>query len=127
MQDMSKRFLDEKLPLTPAVFEILLALADQDRHGYGIMQEVEQRTEGLMKLGPGTLYGSIKRMLESDLIEDSGDRPDPELDDDRRKYYRLTKRGRQVASAEATRLDRQVQQARNKKLLGPTFKEPNRI
>ena len=80
-----------------------------------------------MKLGPGTLYGSIKRMLESDLIEDSGDRPDPELDDDRRKYYRLTKQGRQVASAEATRLDRQVQQARNKELLGPAFKEPNRI
>ncbi len=124
---MSKSTSDEKLPLTPAVFEILLALADQDRHGYGIMQEVEQRTEGLMKLGPGTLYGSIKRMLESDLIEDSGDRPDPELDDDRRKYYRLTKQGRQVASAEANRLDRQVQQARNKKLLGPAVKEPNRI
>ena len=124
---MSRRFSDEKLPLTPAVFEILLALADQDRHGYGIMQEVEQRTEGLMKLGPGTLYGSIKRMLESNLIEDSGDRPDPELDDDRRKYYRLTKQGRRVASAEATRLDRQVQQARDKKLLGPAFKEPNRI
>jgi len=124
---MSKSTSDENLPLTPAVFEILLALADQDRHGYGIMQEVEQRTEGLMKLGPGTLYGSIKRMLESDLIEDSGDRPDPELDDDRRKYYRLTKQGRQVASAEANRLDRQVQQARNKKLLGPAVKEPNRI
>lgn len=124
---MSKSTSDENLPLTPAVFEILLALADQDRHGYGIMQEVEQRTEGLMKLGPGTLYGSIKRMLESDLIEDSGDRPDPELDDDRRRYYRLTKQGRQVASAEANRLDRQVQQARNKKLLGPAVKEPNRI
>jgi DNA-binding PadR family transcriptional regulator len=124
---MSKSTSNENLPLTPAVFEILLALADQDRHGYGIMQEVEQRTEGLMKLGPGTLYGSIKRMLESDLIEDSGDRPDPELDDDRRKYYRLTKQGRQVASAEANRLDRQVQQARNKKLLGPAVKEPNRI
>ncbi len=124
---MSKSTSNENLPLTPAVFEILLALADQDRHGYGIMKEVEQRTEGLMKLGPGTLYGSIKRMLELDLIEDSGDRPDPELDDDRRKYYRLTKQGRQVASAEANRLDRQVQQARNKKLLGPAVKEPNRI
>lgn len=114
---MSKSTSDEKLPLTPAVFEILLALADQDRHGYGIMQEVEQRTEGLMKLGPGTLYGSIKRMLESDLIEDSGDRPDPELDDDRRKYYRLTIQGRQVAIAEANRLERQVRQAREKNLL----------
>ena len=104
-------------PLTPAVFEILLALADQDRHGYGIMREVERRTAGVLKLGPGTLYGSIKRMLESGLIEDSGDRPDPELDDDRRKYYRLTTQGRQTAIAEANRLERQVRQAREKNLL----------
>jgi len=113
--------------ITPAVFEILLALADQNRHGYGIMLEVEQRTEGALKLGPGTLYGSIKRMLEDELIEESGDRPDPELDDDRRKYYRLTSRGRQVASEEASRLERQVQQARKKNLLGPAIKEPNHI
>ena len=107
----------EAPPLTPAVFEILLALADQDRHGYGIMREVERRTEGVMKLGPGTLYGSIKRMLQSGLIADSGDRPDPELDDERRKYYRLTAHGRHTAIAEANRLERQVRQAREKDLL----------
>lgn len=104
-------------PLTPAVFEILLALADQDRHGYGIMREVERRTAGGMKLGPGTLYGSIKRMLEAGLIEDSGDRPDPELDDERRKYYRMTTQGRQTAISEANRLERQVRHARQKNLL----------
>ncbi len=104
-------------PLTPAVFEILLALADQDRHGYGIMREVERRTHGDLKLGPGTLYGSIKRLLKAGFIEDSGDRPDPILDDDRRKYYRLTIQGRQVAIAEANRLERQVRQAREKNLL----------
>lgn len=103
--------------LTPATFEILLALADQDRHGYGIMREVERRTEGVVKLGPGTLYGSIKRMLEAGIIEESGDRPDPEMDDDRRRYYRLTTQGRQVAIAEANRLQRQVHQAREKNLL----------
>jgi len=104
-------------PLTPAVFEILLALADQDRHGYGIMREVERRTAGGMKLGPGTLYGSIKRMLEAGLIEDSGDRPDPELDDERRKYYCMTTQGRQTAISEANRLERQVRHARQKNLL----------
>ncbi|MCH8876287.1 MAG: helix-turn-helix transcriptional regulator [Chloroflexi bacterium] len=103
--------------LTPATFEILLALADQERHGYGIMREVERRTEGVVKLGPGTLYGSIKRMLEAGIIEESGDRPDPELDDDRRRYYRLTTHGRQVAIAEANRLQRQVRQAQEKNLL----------
>lgn len=107
----------EDPPLTPAVFEILLALADQDRHGYGIMREVERRTAGGMKLGPGTLYGSIKRMLEAGLIEDSGDRPDPELDDERRKYYRMTTQGRQTAISEANRLERQVRHARQKNLL----------
>lgn len=104
-------------PLTPAVFEILLALADQDRHGYGIMREVERRTEGALKLGPGTLYGSIKRLLEAGFIKESGERPDPALDDDRRKYYRLTTQGRRVAIAEAYRLERQVRQAREKDLL----------
>ena len=103
--------------LTPATFEILLALADQERHGYGIMREVERRTEGVVKLGPGTLYGSIKRMLEAGIIEESGDRPDPEMDDDRRRYYRLTTQGRRVAIALANRLQRQVHQAREKNLL----------
>ena len=99
------------LPLTPAVFHILLALADQDRHGYGIMLEVEQNTGGELKMGPGTLYGTIKRMLAAGLIEESGDRPDPDLDDERRRYYRLTPFGRQVLQAETLRLERLVRVA----------------
>jgi len=106
--------------MSPVVFEILLALADQDRHGYGIMLEVERRTEGSIKLGPGTLYGAIKRMLTAGTVEESGDRPDPSLDDKRRRYYRLTNRGRQAAVAEASRLERQVRQAREKQLLPNT-------
>ncbi|MCI0579571.1 MAG: PadR family transcriptional regulator [Chloroflexi bacterium] len=105
------------LPLTPAVFHILLALADEERHGYGIMQEVERLTNGAVRLGPGTLYGSIKRMLDARLIEESGDRPDPALDDQRRRYYWLTDFGRRVAEAEAKRLAGLVQQAQLKQLL----------
>src|ERR671938_1589567 len=108
---------EELLPLSPAVFHVLLALADAERHGYGIIKEVESRTEGRVRLGPGTLYGSIKRMLEEGLIEESGERPDPELDDERRRYYRLTKFGRRVAVAEAERLSRLVASARAKRLL----------
>ena len=105
------------LPLTPAVFHILLALADGERHGYSIMQEVAVLTDGNLKMGPGTLYGSIKRMLASGLIEESDRRPDPELDDERRRYYRLTELGRRVAAAEAGRLARLVHQAHRKQLL----------
>ena len=105
------------LPLTPAVMHILLALADQERHGYGIMREVEQRTGGQTRLGPGTLYGSIKRLLADGLIELSAERPDPELDDQRRRYYRLTPWGRQVVGAEARRLAEIVGTARAKRLL----------
>ncbi len=105
------------LPLTPAVFHILLALADGERHGYSIMQEVEARTENRVRLGPGTLYGSIKRMLADHLIEESEARPDPSLDDERRRYYRLTSFGRRVAVAEAERLENLVGAARAKKLL----------
>lgn len=105
------------LPLTPAVFHILLALADMERHGYGIMLEVERNTDGMMRLGPGTLYGSIKRMLKSDLIEESDERPDPELDDKRRRYYRLTGFGQSVVRAEAERLANLVRQAQAKQLL----------
>jgi DNA-binding PadR family transcriptional regulator len=107
----------DMLPLTPAVFHILLALADGERHGYGIMQEVAQRTEGTVQLGPGTLYGSIKRLLEAGLIEESDERPDPAMDDQRRRYYRLTDFGRRVAQAEAERLIDLVRQARGKRLL----------
>jgi DNA-binding PadR family transcriptional regulator len=105
------------LPLTPAVLNILLALADEERHGYGIMREVEARTEGGTRLGPGTLYGSIKRMLANGLIEESDERPDPELDDQRRRYYRITDFGRRVTGAEAERLQNLVNTARARKLL----------
>jgi DNA-binding PadR family transcriptional regulator len=114
---MAGRDPEELLPLTPAVFHILLALADGERHGYGVIKEVDARTEGRVRLGPGTLYGSIKRMLAEGMIEESGERPDPELDDERRRYYRLTKFGRRVAVAEAERLSRLVSSARAKRLL----------
>ena len=107
----------EFLPLTPAMFHILLALADRERHGYHIMQEVEERTDGMVRVGPGTLYGSIKRMLSDGLVEESGERPDPEMDDERRRYYRLTDFGYRVATAEAERLADLVRSARSKKLL----------
>ena len=105
------------LPLTPAVFHIMLALADGERHGYGIMQEVAALTDGALRLGPGTLYGSIKRMLADGLIEETDERPDPELDDERRRYYRLTDFGQRVAQLEARRLARLVDEARAKRLL----------
>ncbi|MEZ4865583.1 MAG: PadR family transcriptional regulator [Caldilineaceae bacterium] len=107
----------DQLPLSPAVFHILLALADEERHGYGIMQEVERRTHGQVQLGPGTLYGAIKRLLANGLIAEVDERPDPELDDERRRYYRLTDFGVGVLSAEAARLDELVRQARAKQLL----------
>jgi DNA-binding PadR family transcriptional regulator len=113
----TERNPDDLLPLTPAMFHILLALADRERHGYHIMQEVEERTEGKVRLGPGTLYGSIKRMLADGWIEETEDRPDPEMDDERRRYYRLTDFGYRLATAEAERLARLVKSARLKKLL----------
>ena len=111
---------EDFLPLTPAMFHILLALADKERHGYHIMREVDERTSGNVKLGPGTLYGSIKRMVGDGLIEELEERPDPELDDERRRYYRLTDFGYRVASAEAQRLEQMVRSARAKKLLTRT-------
>ncbi|RPJ55908.1 MAG: PadR family transcriptional regulator [Acidobacteria bacterium] len=108
------------LPLTPAVFHILLALADEERHGYAIMTEIEQRTGGAFRMGPGTLYGSIKRMVASGLITESDWRPDPAIDDERRRYYRLTELGRRLAVAEAERLERLVEAARIKRLLPST-------
>ena len=108
---------DDFLPLTPAAFHILLALADRERHGYDIMREVDERTEGKIRMGPGTLYGSIKRMLSDGLVEELDERPDPELDDERRRYYRLTDFGYRVATAEAERLAQLVKAAKKKKLL----------
>ena len=105
------------LPLTPAMFHLLLALADGDRHGYGIGVEVARQTEGRLTIGAGTLYGLIKRLLADGLILETDERPDPEFDDVRRRYYRLTDFGRRVASAEAARLEALVSAARAKKLL----------
>lgn len=104
-------------PLTPAVFHILLALADGERHGYGIMQEVSARTEGKVVPGPGTLYGTIHRMLEAGLIEESGEQADPTLSDERRRYYRITRKGRRAAVTEAERLEELLRVARAKHLL----------
>ena len=108
---------EEYLPLTPAVFNILLALADGEKHGYAIMMEVETNTQGKVIMGPGTLYGSIKRMLQVDLIEESDERADPQIDDQRRRYYRLTTLGRRVLRMETERLDSQVRLARSKRVL----------
>ena len=107
------------LPLTPATFHVLLALADEERHGYGIMREVEERTGGELRLGPGTLYGSLKRMLGEGLVAEAGERADPQLGDERRRYYRITPLGRAAAAAEARRLDALVRLARSKRLIGP--------
>jgi DNA-binding PadR family transcriptional regulator len=104
-------------PLTPAVYHILLALSDGEKHGYAIMKDVENQTGGLVKMGPGTLYGSIKRMLSSKLIEESGERADSELDDERRRYYRLSGIGRKVVAAETQRLSQAVKIARRKHVI----------
>ncbi|MEJ7812652.1 MAG: PadR family transcriptional regulator [Gemmatimonadaceae bacterium] len=113
----SQRRPDELLPLTPATFHILLALADAERHGYGVMQEVAARTGGVIRLGPGTLYGSLKRLAGDGVVEESEERADPG-DDERRRYYRLTPFGRAVARAEARRMAAVVQLARSKRLIG---------
>ena len=113
MNNQSRK-AEDMLPLTPAVLHILLALADGERHGYGIMQEVTRRVGGQVKMGPGTLYGSIKRMLADGLIEEAGERPDPALDDERRRYYRMTVLGKRVVKAEAQRLASAVMAARTK-------------
>jgi DNA-binding PadR family transcriptional regulator len=106
------------LPLTPAMLHVLLSLADGDKHGYAIIQEVLQRTHCDVSLGAGTLYTMLKRLLADGLVVDSGERPDPDLDDERRRYYRLTPFGREVAIAEIHRFEAVVSQARQKHLLG---------
>lgn len=103
---------EDLLPLPPATFHILLALADEDRHGYAIILDIEQRTSGKLRLSAGTLYRSIQRMVEQGLIVETEERPDPAFDDERRRYYRITPYGRKVAKAEAQRLSSLVQQAR---------------
>lgn len=111
---------EEMLPLTTTVFHILLVLAETRRHGYGIMKAVEAVTEEQVVIGPGTLYGAVKRMLDANLIEESDERPDPEMDDERRRYYQLTPFGRQVLEAEVERLAHLVRFARSKQLLEGT-------
>ena len=111
------RFRPESFtPLTPVAFEILLALADGERHGYSILQEVESRSGGAVSLHAGTLYRALARLLENNFIEEL-DSPDPRNDDERRRYYRLTTRGVAVARAEMGRLEGQLTAARNRKLL----------
>lgn len=95
---------DALIPLSPAMFHILLSLGEGERHGYALKREIAKRTNGKLKLGPGVLYGSINKMLELGLIEESDERPDAHLDDERRRYYRITSFGRQVARAEAARM-----------------------
>jgi DNA-binding PadR family transcriptional regulator len=117
---------EEMIPLTPTVFHILLALADRELHGYGIMKQVAADTRDRMQMGPGTLYGSIKRMLAADLIEESDERPDPILDDERRRYYRLTRFGRKVLAEEMDRLSSALVVAAERGLLDGSWPEPSK-
>lgn len=110
--------IQNMLPLTPTVFHMLLALADGEKHGYGIMQAVEEETQGKMHIRTGSLYGSIRRMIEAGLIEETSDRPDPQLDDERRRYYGLTDFGRRVLTAEAARIAQAMAVIRGKHILG---------
>jgi DNA-binding PadR family transcriptional regulator len=118
MPDRPRRPLAETfIPLSPVVFDILLALSDDERHGYGIMQEVSRRSAGATRLRPGSLYRALARLVQQDLVEESDERPAPDLDDERRRYYRLTPLGQKVAAAEARRLAALLRAARAKKVL----------
>ncbi|GAC1453779.1 MAG: hypothetical protein PVSMB4_14440 [Ktedonobacterales bacterium] len=111
-------------PLTPAVFYILLVLATSEKHGYEIMKQVQQDSQGQIKMGTGTLYGSLKRMLADGLIEEAGERPDPALDDERRRYYRLSERGQRALAAELQRYTDVVAIAQRRRLLPTLTLEP---
>ena len=108
-------------PLTPAVFHILLALSSGERHGYGIMKQVEVDSQGKVSMGPGTLYGSLKRMLDAGLVRESDKRVDPEMDDQRRIYYQITGIGAEALAAELERYQRIVSIAHQRKLFPKTF------
>jgi DNA-binding PadR family transcriptional regulator len=114
---MHEQSPDLPLPLTPAMFHVLAALADGEKHGYAILKEVAEQTQGEVRLSAGTLYGIIKRLLAEGMITECSERPAPELDDSRRRYYRLTDWGRQVARAEAERMEKLIAMARVKRLL----------
>jgi DNA-binding PadR family transcriptional regulator len=118
-----KRETESYLPLTPAMFHILLALADGEKHGYAILKEVARRTEDKVRLSAGTLYGNLARLEAAGLIRESGKRPEVVLDDERRRYYLLTAFGREVAVAEAERMEEALLQARAKKL----FRKPKLV
>ena len=109
---LTNRSPSELLPLPVAQLHILLALATGDKHGYAIMREVEVLTQGEVTMGPGTLYGAVKKMLKAGLVEESDERPDPELDDERRRYYRLTGLGGRVLDAEVSRMEQIARTAR---------------
>jgi DNA-binding PadR family transcriptional regulator len=113
---MTKRRFDPDpyLPLTAPMFQVLVALADGEKHGYAIIKEVHRRTDGKVRLSAGTLYALIRRFVQEGLIVESDERPDPALDDERRRYYRLSENGRAVAIAEASRMEEAVDQARAK-------------
>jgi DNA-binding PadR family transcriptional regulator len=112
-----KKETESFLPLTPAMFHILLALADGEKHGYAVLKEVARRTDNKVRLSAGTLYGNLARLESGGLIAESDRRPDVALDDERRRYYRLTEFGREVAVADAKRMEEALLQARAKKLL----------
>ena len=109
---LTKESLSDLLPLPVAHLHILLALATGDKHGYAIMREVEDLTEGAVTMGPGTLYGAVKKMLRAGLVEESDERPDPELDDERRRYYRISGLGGRVLEAEVSRMEQLASTAR---------------
>jgi DNA-binding PadR family transcriptional regulator len=107
-------------PLTPAVLHILLALSTRERHGYGIMKQVEEESSGKVKMGPGTLYGSLNRMIDAELIQESEKKIDPEMDDERRVYYKITALGKKALAAELARYNEVVSLAKRHSLLPGT-------
>ena len=109
---MTRHHLSDLLPLPVAQLHILMALTTGDKHGYAIMREVEALTKGAATMGPGTLYGAVKRMLSAELIEESDERPDPELDDERRRYYRITALGGRVLELEIERMEQLARTSR---------------
>ncbi|MET0214928.1 MAG: PadR family transcriptional regulator [Vicinamibacterales bacterium] len=111
---------DSLLPLTPGMFQVLIALADGEKHGYAILKEVARRTGGEVTLSAATLYTIVRRFVQEGVIAESAERPDPSLDDERRRYYRLTPFGREVAKAEAARMETALGMARAKKLIPRT-------
>jgi len=117
---MTRSDADSLLPLTPGMFQVLIALADGEKHGYAILKEVARRTGGEVTLSAATLYTIVRRFVQEGVIAESAERPDPSLDDERRRYYRLTPFGRDVAKAEAARMETALGMARAKKLIPRT-------